>query len=76
MQYLTELPQQPDKKKKKHGNENLQRASWYLHQTKKEHIQIQYVPNHLVEILQTVSPYLTLQHVSFSMSLAFLSGHV
>ena len=37
LQYLPELPQQPDKKTK-HGNENLQRASWYLHQIKKEHI--------------------------------------
>ena len=31
LQYLPELPQQPDKKTK-HGNENLKRPSWYLHQ--------------------------------------------
>ena len=37
-QYLPELPQQPDKKKTKHGNENLQRASWYLLQIKKAYI--------------------------------------
>ena len=35
LQYLPELPQQPDKNKTKHGNENFQRASWYLHQIKK-----------------------------------------
>ena len=38
-------------KKTKHGNENLQRASWYLHQIKKKHISIKYVPNHQVKIL-------------------------
>ena len=35
LQYLPELPQQPNKNKTKHGNENFQRASWYLHQIKK-----------------------------------------
>ena len=30
LQHLPELPQQPDKKTK-HGNENLQGDSWYLH---------------------------------------------
>ena len=54
LQYLPELPQEPDKKRK-HGNENLQRASSYLHQIQKKHIQIQYVLNQLVKILQTVS---------------------
>ena len=38
LQYLPELPQQPNKNKK-YGNENFQRASWYLHQTKKAYIQ-------------------------------------
>ena len=37
LQYLPELPQQPNKNKK-HGNENFQRASWYLHQIKKAYI--------------------------------------
>ena len=32
LQYLPELPQQPNKNKTKHGNENFQRASQYLHQ--------------------------------------------
>ena len=31
LQYLPELPQQPDKKTK-HGNRHLQRAFWYFHQ--------------------------------------------
>ena len=35
LQYLPELPQQPDKKTK-HGNEKLHRVSWYLHQIKKK----------------------------------------
>ena len=38
LQYLPELPQQPNKNKTKHGNENFQRASWYLHQIKKAYI--------------------------------------
>ena len=59
---------------KKHGNENLQRASWYLHQIKKGIYKCSiYVPNQLVKILRTVSPYLALQHVKVSMSLACLS---
>ena len=61
---------------KKHGNENLQRASWYLHQILKQHIQIRYVPNQLVKNLWTVYPYLVLQHVKVSMSSACLSWHV
>ena len=61
---------------KKHGNENLQRASWYLHQILKQNIQIRYVPNQLVKNLWTVYPYLVLQHVKVSMSSACLSWHV
>ena len=44
LQYLPQLTQQPDKKNKKkknktkHGNEKLQRASWYLHQIVKNSI--------------------------------------
>ena len=34
--------------------------------SKKQHMQTQYIPNQLVKILWTVSPYLALQHV-FSM---------
>ena len=38
LQYLPELPQPPNENKK-HGNENFQRASWYLYQIKKAYIQ-------------------------------------
>ena len=39
----------------KHDNDNLQRASWDLHQIQKQHIYIYipFVPNQLVKILQT-----------------------
>ena len=37
---------------------------------------MQYIPNQLVKIAQTVSPYLTLQHVKVGMPSACLSWHV
>ena len=49
LQYLPELPQQPDKNKTKRGNHNFQRASWHLHKIKKAYIQ--HVLNQLVKIL-------------------------
>ena len=65
------------RQKRKHGNENLQRASWYLHQIKKGIYKCSiYVPNQLVKILRTVSPYLALQHVKVSMSSTCIFRHV
>ena len=60
--YLPELPQQSNKNKTEHSNENFQRASRYLDQTSNKksiyvyiyiyiYIYIQYALNQLVKIL-------------------------
>ena len=62
--------------KKKYGNESLKRASWYLHQIKKSYINTVRTKSLSKDfgesILRTVSPYLSLQHVKVSISLACL----
>ena len=75
LQYLLELPQQPDKKKKTKKNMVMKSFLVLASNKKKKHIWILYVPNQLEKILRTVSPYLALQH-KVSMSSACFSWHV
>ena len=58
LQYLPELPLQPDKKTK-YGNENLERASWYLHKIKKTYINTVCTKSASKDF-RTVLPYLAL----------------